>query len=58
MKEATGRLPDIVVPCAACVGGGSDAIGSLYDFVPDNSVHPLGVGAGGEGGKSGRPTLM
>lgn len=51
MKEATGKLPDIIV---ACVGGGSNAIGSFYDFIPDKSVHLVGVEAGGEG-KSGWP---
>ncbi|KAH0831418.1 bifunctional tryptophan synthase TRP1 [Lanmaoa asiatica] len=46
MKEAAGKLPDVVV---ACVGGGSNAIGSFYDFIPDKSVHLVGVEAGGEG---------
>ncbi|KIJ64971.1 hypothetical protein HYDPIDRAFT_89848 [Hydnomerulius pinastri MD-312] len=46
MKEATGKLPDVVV---ACVGGGSNAIGSFYDFIPDKSVQLVGVEAGGEG---------
>ncbi|KAI6141833.1 tryptophan synthase beta subunit-like PLP-dependent enzyme [Pisolithus tinctorius] len=46
MKEATGKLPDVVV---ACVGGGSNAIGSFYEFIPDTSVHLVGVEAGGEG---------
>ncbi|KAI6141864.1 bifunctional tryptophan synthase TRP1 [Pisolithus tinctorius] len=46
MKEATGKLPDVVV---ACVGGGSNAVGSFYEFIPDTSVHLVGVAAGGEG---------
>ncbi|KAI6020268.1 tryptophan synthase beta subunit-like PLP-dependent enzyme [Pisolithus microcarpus] len=46
MKEAIGKLPDVVV---ACVGGGSNAIGSFYEFIPDTSVHLVGVEAGGEG---------
>jgi len=46
MKEATGKLPDVVV---ACVGGGSNAIGSFYDFIPDTTVQLVGVEAGGEG---------
>ncbi|KAI6101028.1 tryptophan synthase beta subunit-like PLP-dependent enzyme [Pisolithus croceorrhizus] len=37
---------DVVV---ACVGGGSNAIGSFYEFIPDTSVHLVGVEAGGEG---------
>ncbi|KAF7311512.1 Tryptophan synthase [Mycena kentingensis (nom. inval.)] len=46
MKERRGKLPDAVV---ACVGGGSNAIGTFYDFIPDKSVRLLGVEAGGEG---------
>ena len=46
MKEATGALPDAVV---ACVGGGSNAIGTFYDFIPEESVKLVGVEAGGEG---------
>jgi hypothetical protein len=41
-----GKLPDAVV---ACVGGGSNAIGTFYDFVPDKSVRLIGVEAGGDG---------
>ena len=44
--EAAGRLPDYVV---ACVGGGSNAIGAFYEFLPDASVALVGVEAGGEG---------
>ncbi|KAH8117174.1 bifunctional tryptophan synthase TRP1 [Phellopilus nigrolimitatus] len=46
MKDARGKLPDAVV---ACVGGGSNAIGAFYDFIPDKSVRLIGVEAGGEG---------
>ncbi|KAF7440615.1 tryptophan synthetase [Pleurotus ostreatus] len=46
MKEARGKLPEVVV---ACVGGGSNAIGTFYDFIPDTSVRLVGVEAGGEG---------
>ncbi|KAH9996856.1 bifunctional tryptophan synthase TRP1 [Russula vinacea] len=46
MLEARGKLPDVVV---ACVGGGSNAIGSFYDFIPDKNVRLVGVEAGGEG---------
>ncbi|EKM55054.1 uncharacterized protein PHACADRAFT_255387 [Phanerochaete carnosa HHB-10118-sp] len=41
-----GRLPDAVV---ACVGGGSNAIGTFYNFINDKSVKLVGVEAGGEG---------
>jgi tryptophan synthase beta chain len=44
--EAEGRLPDYVV---ACVGGGSNAIGTFHQFLPDESVRLVGVEAGGEG---------
>ena len=44
--EAAGRLPDYVV---ACVGGGSNAIGTFHQFIGDESVKLLGVEAGGEG---------
>ena len=41
---AEGRLPDAVV---ACVGGGSNAIGMFYDFIPDEPVRLIGVEAAG-----------
>jgi tryptophan synthase beta chain len=44
--EQVGRLPDAVV---ACVGGGSNAIGAFYEFLPDTSVRLIGVEAGGRG---------
>jgi tryptophan synthase beta chain len=44
--EVIGRLPDRVV---ACVGGGSNAIGSFTAFVDDASVELIGVEAGGRG---------
>jgi tryptophan synthase beta chain len=49
MRAKTGRMPDAVV---ACVGGGSNAIGSFHPFVSDpesDSVRILGVEAGGTG---------
>jgi tryptophan synthase beta chain len=46
MMEVTGHLPDRVV---ACVGGGSNAIGTFAPFVVDESVELIGVEAGGEG---------
>lgn len=46
LKAETGSLPNAVV---ACVGGGSNAIGTFYDFIPDTNVRLVGVEAGGEG---------
>ena len=44
--EAAGRLPDRVI---ACVGGGSNAIGTFVGFVDDAQVALVGVEAAGEG---------
>lgn len=46
-----GRLPTHV---AACVGGGSNAIGIFYPFIKDQAVRLVGVEAGGEGIRAGR----
>jgi tryptophan synthase beta chain len=46
LLEAAGRLPDRVL---ACVGGGSNAIGTFAGFVDDASVELIGVEAAGEG---------
>lgn len=46
LQEQIGKLPDAVV---ACVGGGSNAVGSFYPFSKDTSVKLLGVEAGGDG---------
>jgi tryptophan synthase beta chain len=43
---AEGSLPARVI---ACVGGGSNAIGTFYAFIDDDSVELIGVEAGGEG---------
>jgi tryptophan synthase beta chain len=43
---AAGRLPERVI---ACVGGGSNAIGTFVPFVGDDGVRIVGVEAGGEG---------
>jgi tryptophan synthase beta chain len=48
--ELEGRLPDAVV---ACVGGGSNAIGTFHAFL-DHDVELIGVEAGGEGLETGR----
>ncbi|NUO56631.1 MAG: tryptophan synthase subunit beta [Hamadaea sp.] len=47
----TGALPDAV---AACIGGGSNAIGAFHAFVPDESVRLYGFEAGGDGFETGR----
>ncbi len=49
--EAAGRLPDRVI---ACVGGGSNAIGTFAAFLADDEVELVGVEAGGDGVASGR----
>jgi tryptophan synthase beta chain len=49
--EKTGGLPDAV---AACVGGGSNAIGIFHAFEPDASVRLYGFEAGGDGFATGR----
>lgn len=46
MLEKEGRLPDAVI---ACVGGGSNAIGSFYHFIKDEQVRLIGCEAAGEG---------
>jgi tryptophan synthase beta chain len=46
LMEKEGRLPDCVV---ACVGGGSNAMGMFYDFIPDKSVRLVGAEAAGKG---------
>jgi tryptophan synthase beta chain len=51
LLDRYGRLPDAV---AACVGGGSNALGIFADFIPDPEVALYGFEAGGEGIESGR----
>ncbi len=46
IMEKEGRLPDVVM---ACVGGGSNAIGTFYHFIPDASVRLIGCEAAGRG---------
>ena len=62
--ESIGRLPDRVV---ACVGGGSNAMGSFAAFLDDTSVELIGVEAGGRGStlgdnaatlETGRPGIL
>ena len=49
--EMEGRLPTAVV---ACVGGGSNAIGTFYEFIGDADVRLVGVEAAGEGVATGK----
>ncbi len=44
--QAEGKLPDAVI---ACVGGGSNAMGSFYHFIPDEGVRLIGCEAAGRG---------
>ena len=44
--EKEGRLPDVVM---ACVGGGSNAIGTFYNFIEDKDVQLIGCEAAGRG---------
>lgn len=46
MLEKEGRLPDAVI---ACVGGGSNAMGSFYHFIEDKDVALIGCEAAGRG---------
>jgi len=49
--EREGKLPAAVL---ACVGGGSNAIGMFYDFIPDEGVALIGCEAAGEGADTPR----
>ena len=51
MPDMIGRQPDAVL---ACVGGGSNAMGIFYDYIPFKAVRLIGVEAGGEGVETGR----
>lgn len=46
LMEKEGKLPDAVI---ACVGGGSNAIGTFYHFINDKSVKLIGCEAAGRG---------
>ena len=46
LAEKEGKLPDAVL---ACVGGGSNAIGSFYHFIKEPSVRLIGCEAAGRG---------
>ncbi len=51
LLDRYGRLPDAV---AACVGGGSNALGIFADFLDDADVRLFGFEAGGDGVETGR----
>jgi tryptophan synthase beta chain len=51
MPAMTGRQPDAVI---ACVGGGSNAMGIFYPYIPHEGVRLIGVEAAGQGIASGR----
>jgi len=46
MMDVEGCLPDAII---ACVGGGSNAIGSFYDFISESGVRLIGCEAAGHG---------
>ncbi len=46
LMEKEGKLPNAVF---ACVGGGSNAIGTFYDFIDDKDVRLIGAEAAGDG---------
>jgi tryptophan synthase beta chain len=51
MPEQIGRQPDAVI---ACVGGGSNAMGMFYPYIPHEGTRLIGVEAAGEGIASGK----
>ncbi|RLJ62781.1 tryptophan synthase subunit beta [Sulfurisoma sediminicola] len=51
MPALAGRQPDAVI---ACVGGGSNAMGIFYDYIPHGEVKLIGVEAAGHGLESGK----
>jgi tryptophan synthase beta chain len=46
LEKRTGKLPDVA---AACVGGGSNAIGLFYEMLRHDSIRLIGIEAGGRG---------
>jgi tryptophan synthase beta chain len=51
MPEVAGGQPDVVI---ACVGGGSNAMGIFYPYIPHERTRLIGVEAAGEGLESGK----
>ncbi len=54
MPEKIGRQPDVVM---ACVGGGSNAMGIFYPYIPYEGTRLIGVEAAGEGASSGKHSM-
>lgn len=54
IMQKEGRLPDAVV---ACIGGGSNAIGTFYPFIEDEAVRLYGVEAAGKGAQTNEHAL-
>jgi tryptophan synthase beta chain len=52
--QKEGRLPDSII---ACVGGGSNAIGAMFDFLSDKDVELVAVEPAGKGRDTGRHGL-
>jgi tryptophan synthase beta chain len=55
IMEKEGRLPDSII---ACTGGGSNAIGTFYPFIPDTDVKLFAVEAGGSGMESTKKAAL
>jgi tryptophan synthase beta chain len=51
MPDVLGRQPDAIL---ACVGGGSNAMGAFYPYIPHTDVRLIGVEAGGLGLTTGK----
>ena len=51
INDMEGRNPDVIV---ACVGGGSNAMGAFYEFIPDKNVALIGCEAAGQGVETGK----
>lgn len=49
--ETSNRLPNAIV---ACVGGGSNAMGTFFSFIEDSDVSLYGIEAGGKGVRTGK----
>ncbi|TFG24419.1 MAG: tryptophan synthase subunit beta [Promethearchaeota archaeon] len=54
IMELEGRLPNAIM---ACIGGGSNAIGIMYDFIENENVQLIGVEAAGEGLETGKHSI-
>ena len=51
MDDLEGKQPDAVI---ACVGGGSNAMGIFYPYIPYNETRLIGVEAAGHGIETGK----